>query len=240
MSPPGHPRSCMFCGGRPLTKTHIIAGNSIRRHLPRFPGGTIRWDTWGLDVVGARTSEFNVDPADQFVKRACHHCNQAWMGAIEMAVASKVVALALGDCLEIDAQSARDLSLWAVVVALLRSTQDPGEPSVTVDESRSLRDSSSPDGYHVWVVSGSTKQTMASRHMRTVNLSTGEKSHLTWFWLGQAVFLVVRDTAVPFVSGLPIIEKAAIRLWPDSSDPVWPLRRSLSFDTMVQLTDLWE
>lgn len=223
-----------------MTRAHLIAENAIRRHLPK-PAGATAWklDRW-IDDEQTHQERFirpQTDPLLRYVKQACGDCNRGWMGAIERDVAANVIALALGNPVDIDDAAAARLALWATVVSMLRATEDRGTLAVSRSDIEHVRRTSSlPDGYRVRLISGSTHWAFASRHMR---FSYGdEHSHLTWFYVGAAAFvvshpLVEQDRGFVF----NLLGDAVQVLVPYERPIEWPGRREVPSWTLAAVTD---
>lgn len=236
-------RSCMFCGARGLTKTHLIAQKAIRVHLPLSTHGVKRADS-SIDIGGvfeSRFRDFDTDPLSQQVKRACEPCNRDWMGGIENDVAADVIALAKGEQRTLDADRAERLAVWATTVAMLRSAQDSGVPALDFADARALRRSSAlPAGYVVWLIAGEAKWDFPSRHQRIWVETDGlqpEPTHVTWFWIGKAVFMVTHPGIAFMLSRLNALGDAAQILAPHGDYPIsWPRARSAPLSGLIALT----
>lgn len=233
----------MFCGASRMTKTHLIAQRAIRRHLPESSLGTGRYDRW-LDATGSpqyRRQDYNFDPLAHQVKRACDACNRGWMGGVENEVAADVIALAKGDVVALDAKRSTRLAVWATIVAMLRSTQDPGKPNFDPEDAKIIRKTSAlPPGYVVWLLSGEARWDFPTRHQR-INIAVGgrpyQPTHVTWFWIGHAVFMVNHPEAAPILSRLDVFREAVQILAPHGGYPiVWPFRTEVKHQSMVDVT----
>lgn len=119
------------------------------------------------------------------------------MSGIENTVADSLISLAYGHPQCLTSFGGDKIAAWATTVAMLRATQVPGRPALTEADARTLRETSAPPpGYFVWLVSGEERWDFASRHSRlTVK---GRDAHLTWFWLGRAVFMVADSMLAPY------------------------------------------
>lgn len=236
-------RACMFCGAPRMTKTHLIAQRAIRQHLPSTSSGIERNDVWFDASSGyqARHQDYHFDPLSQQVKRACDPCNRVWMGGIENDVAADVIALALGESRELDGRAASRLAVWATVVAMLRATQDPGEPFFDAADVRAIRETSQlPSGYVVWLIEGESRWDFPSRHQRillSVGGRTHEPTHLTWFWIGRSLYMVNHPIVSSLLSRMNVFGDAVQILAPYGGYPItWPFGRAVLHDAMVDVT----
>jgi len=226
-----------------MTKTHLIAQKAIRQYLPNIDAGIGRDDTWVDPARGiqSRRQDYHLDPLEQHVKRACDPCNRVWMGGIENDVATHVIALAKGEALRLDKQAASSLALWATIVAMLRTTQDPGTPTFDPADAAIIRSTSElPPGYVVWLLRGEERWDFPTRHQR-VHLSfrgaPKEPTHLTWFWVGQSVYMVSHPLVASVLSTLNVFRDAVQILAPHGDYPIeWPFRAQIQHSAMVELT----
>lgn len=233
----------MFCGARPLTKTHLIAQRAIRQHLPPATGGVIKYASWRdqSEQLQHRQHVYDLDPLSQQVKRACEPCNRDWMGAIENDVAQTVVSLARGQAVEVDPEMAARVALWASVVAALRAAQDPGGSIIALTDAEHMRSRDCPpDGYTVWLIRGETRWDFTTRHQQILVTHDGEPSqagHLTWFWLGQAVFMVAHPSLTWAMDRLGLFGDAVQLLYAEHGFAVaWPARSQVTNESMLELT----
>jgi hypothetical protein len=86
----GMARSCVFCGGTPLTREHVFP-----RWLARVLPAQDRWRGQDLAVVGGESITSSDLPVttrrmgepfpDSTVARVCARCNNGWMNDLEEA-----------------------------------------------------------------------------------------------------------------------------------------------------------
>lgn len=239
----GGARVCMFCGARPLTKTHLIAQRAIRRHLPSSDSDVTMTRFWPDPVGGAKShvQTFDSDPLSQQVKQACEVCNRDWMGGIENDVAADVIALAKGSPVILDEQRSSRLAVWAAVVAMLRASQDAmlGPTPVTTAEAHFIREHEQlPSGWVVWLIHGVTRWEFPTRHSRFASLRDDPAiPHMTYFWIGSSVYLVSHPAMAEKMSRMNILGSAAQILAPYGDYPIaWPFGNAVQKDTMHNLT----
>lgn len=226
-----------------MTKTHLIAQRAIRRHLPKTTIGTGRRDAWFDGTAGLqfRQQDYHLDPLSQQVKRACEPCNRDWMGEIENDVAADVIALAKGENVALDASRSGRLAVWAAAVAMLRSTQDPGPAAFDMADARALRATSMlPAGYVVWLIRGEQRWDFPSRHQRFTITQVNQNSamsHVTWFWIGEAIFMVTHPAIAFVLSRMNVFGQAVQILAPYGDYPIiWPTPSSVPHSAMIDLT----
>jgi hypothetical protein len=235
------PRACMFCGNRPVTGTHLIS-LKLQSMLPEVTVGTARLDEWIDETSGAAKAvarDMNVSPLNHQVKRACQQCNGEWMNAYEEATRTLVVKLARGETVEIDNDSARELAMWAIIVAMLRATQDPGEPAFSPADHNAIRtEDAIPEGYSVWAIRGEDRSDLPSRHSRwTIGEVPG---HMTWIWIGQLILLVCDTNSTPFIAQrVSVVVKASELVWPAQATGIeWPPTNHVTYRVLYDLTTL--
>ncbi len=147
-------RACIFCGGTPVTKEHLVgrwAGRFVdedqrnifqrsdREGEPQQPGDTRRWRARAYD---------------RQARVVCEPCNSGWMSDLETAVSLLLDLEALdGRPLSPDEQTL--LATWAMKTALtMDAAQSPENRVIPFEVARSFgRNRQLPDGAEVWLAS---------------------------------------------------------------------------------------
>jgi hypothetical protein len=164
------------------------------------------------------------------------------MGSIEIEVAPLVISLAKGEKVSVGAGEAARLALWASIVAVLRSTQDPGRSSVRPEDVRYMREhSETPPDYIVWLLHGQPMWNFQTRHQRLfLEDQEGRMSpaHVTWFWIGHSVYVVAPSVAASWLGVLGLARSAVVILHPYGEYPItWPLRGEIARTAMIDMTN---
>lgn len=102
-------RSCLFCGGRPVTKEHVLP--------------TWVYDTLG--VVGPMTHVHGARPTrvarvfDIVLRAVCTSCNNGWLSSIEGHARNVIGPAMAGERVEWNAEEQKLATVWAIKTALL-------------------------------------------------------------------------------------------------------------------------
>ena len=109
-------RTCIFCGGAPLTAEHVWP-NWARRMLPSDVTAecTVRAET----PAGTTSKTFPERVFDQRVKVVCAACNNNWMSRLEMANRTFLQAALEGRGRTLHREGQRELAAWAFKTALV-------------------------------------------------------------------------------------------------------------------------
>lgn len=138
-------RSCVFCGGRPVTDQHVFRGDlraafSNEDSYRRVPY------TGPEKVVRAPMFEIRV-------KRVCQTCNQGWMDELERPAAKLIRRLIDGDC-ELDRDEVQQLRRWITLVAMMRSFAEKDHAVHEDDLERFYRTGSTPFAWNIYMMRG--------------------------------------------------------------------------------------
>lgn len=119
------PRSCVFCGGRPVTAEHVF---------PRWLVPVI--ETLGKPLSATRVTQhdehihnfWDTTTIDFKVRKVCGTCNGGWMSATEVAVIPILTPLVLTtDPQTFTEAEAVTLATWVAKTALTASLMHPDE-----------------------------------------------------------------------------------------------------------------
>lgn len=135
---PEPPRTCIFCGGAPISKEHVWA-EWMRPYLPRGQGwqqvtagqtdADIAWQPGPLNRKG--------DARSQKLKVVCTPCNTGWMSCLQNETKPVLLPLMTGDGDTIQHSGAATLAAWATMFALVYETSAP-DYKLHVDTERSV------------------------------------------------------------------------------------------------------
>lgn len=151
------PRSCLFCGGRPLTREHIIP-----RWMTDVLPEQLRWRAQDQAVIlfpgtgeevgeRMRTREVAEKFNDATVRWACARCNTGWMNDIETAARPSLSRLIRGEACTISADDVAAIATWAVKTTLVAQVTGQ-QPAALESVCRSLFEARvAPDDSQVWM-----------------------------------------------------------------------------------------
>lgn len=147
-------RTCIFCGGAPLTKEHLHG-----RWAARFADREQRNILQRSDREGERPQpddmrRWKARAYDRQARVVCEVCNCGWMSDLETAVSLLLDPEAL-DGRALDLKEQILLATWAMKTALtMDAAQSPDERVIPFEVARRFgRDRQLPDGAQVWMAS---------------------------------------------------------------------------------------
>ncbi len=195
-------RACIFCGGTPLTKEHLIgrwAGRFVdreqrnifqrsdREREPLQPGDTRRWHARAYD---------------RQARVVCENCNGGWMSDLETAVSSLLDPEALNGR-PLDPKEQVLLATWAMKTALtMDAAQSPDSRIIPFEAARRFgRDRQLPDGAQVWLASytGGDDQIPAFAGLG-IDLDDRQNPRRGWRDIAVSTFVVGPFCGAPDVS----------------------------------------
>lgn len=235
-------RLCVFCGGHPLTKEHVLR-NALRKYLPqqRFTSHTVFNGGAQPEERTSRRSSF-----DSTVRRVCAPCNNGWMHDLEVAAEGALTPMLQGHPTALDSNTVRVLAGWAAKTAMMRSFMDPGVNPLDTGQMRAFaQDPVPPQGWFVFLGKVDLPATRTQHTKRGISIGPESGAlvvHQTSFWLGSLFLSVVgqhgRKDLVAAVSE-DIIEftgpmsHGITRIWPQGQPTLWPGTELLSMSDSV-------
>jgi hypothetical protein len=147
-------RACIFCGGTPLTKEHLIGrwagrfADSEQRNILQ------RSDREGEPPQPGDVRQWQARAYDRQARVVCENCNSGWMSDLETAVSSLLDPEALNGR-PLDPREQALLATWAMKTALtMDAAQSPDNRVIPFKAARRFgRDHQLPDGAEVWMAS---------------------------------------------------------------------------------------
>lgn len=117
----GMAKVCVFCGGTPLTKEHVLPrwlkvafDPTVRRH---------RYIRLSVDAV----RHHDAPPLNEQVKVVCSDCNSGWMNQLEENVRYFLPGLIRGNLCTLDAEAQRALAAWSLKTMLMFQHTHPAD-----------------------------------------------------------------------------------------------------------------
>src|SRR6266536_2852762 len=120
---PESPRSCVFCGRRPLTREHIfpfwlrdaVGGVGVATNY--MTDGGEAWPSVGEPLTYQR--QWRANEAGIVARCVCGECNSGWMNDLDHGVKERLVPLVGGAAEELDAGARQRLATWAAKIGIL-------------------------------------------------------------------------------------------------------------------------
>jgi hypothetical protein len=134
-------RTCMFCGGRPLTAEHAWPA-WLRETLPNVPGGLwVRWDTVGTD---ADVRQWPANEIDVRVRWVCRPCNSGWMSRLEARAKPALAPMIRGQATTLDQPEQLLVATWATKTAMVLEFLKHESSAASADDRAWVRRYDSP------------------------------------------------------------------------------------------------
>lgn len=250
----GMGRTCVFCGGTPLTREHVF---------PRWLAGVLpeqdQWRAQDLVVVGGEsitstdlpitTREMGQRFTDSTVARVCASCNHGWMNDLEEASRSVVTALIRGDKTSVSIEQAKSLAFWVAktcVMAQLTHTESAATPPS--DYHHMHRERTPPPAMKMWALNIDTADWGVRMHHFGILVGNQSKlefsqpcnTYSTTIGLGHVAFCVMATTSesLPLLSLDDIPPLKAVHLWPEPSSFEWGQTGPLDDESVGIVSDL--
>jgi hypothetical protein len=240
-------RTCIFCGGLPLTREHVIA-DWISRALVAGYGAGHR-SLVGQTRLGRFGAERPLrwdqsDSFDQRVRKFCARCNHGWMSTLEADVRPLLESMFWGKQAELSSADQTMLARWATKTALVAQSIEPPPDARPVIQADWLKNGEgSPPRTWVGLAMYSGRRHGMSLHVQAYRAagSIGPPG-------AAGEFVIIRLERLVIVTFLwdgpldaqvqtpPRFEHALIQVWPASPlIRVWPPTQKLSEDGMAAL-----
>jgi hypothetical protein len=139
------PRSCIFCGARPLTREHVWP-DWMRRKLATEE---TMHHTGLLEQHGevSKILDFDDRPYKQTANAVCAGCNGGWMSRLEEGAKSYLDGMIEGRGRELHAGGQAELASWALLKAIIFDQASPkGAQALFPDLYSGLYGSAEPPG----------------------------------------------------------------------------------------------
>ncbi|MFD7735969.1 hypothetical protein ACFV6F_36970 [Kitasatospora phosalacinea] len=120
------PRSCAFCGGRPLSNEHIL-GQWLRTAFP--PEDLVNGIHYRANA--ATTHQHAQGLLKATVKAVCEPCNNGWMSELESGVKPFLPEMINGGRVFLDSEQQQLLAAWSLKTMLMMAkAHNPPEPII--------------------------------------------------------------------------------------------------------------
>jgi hypothetical protein len=156
-------KACVFCGGKPLTKEHIL-GDWLKAHVPRLAEWTLHTVSSGspmmidgqavtLEVIERGFSYRSGNPASRSLKIVCGPCNSGWMSRIQDRAKPILVPLLRNAwAREMSTEDRETLATWCALTTTVNEYSHEATRKVSVASRRHLMTMGRmPAGWRVWV-----------------------------------------------------------------------------------------
>jgi len=234
-------RSCIFCGGQPVTKEHV---------WPRWAQAVVPTDFVPfeqiIEVDGHPKVEHcrNTRPFTETARIVCRPCNNGWMAQLESLAKSILVPMLAGEPAVLDQERQRVLATWALKTAIIvdHAQRPPWKPTSMPAEYRHIAQTSSPsNNVAVWLASSLEPPLYRSRlwgtNLRLAAL-TSERETAVYgaaLMFGPICLQVFYSTAPGLVDAYSLDGRPAITMiWPYQGPFDWIERESFNEEGLAE------
>ena len=243
-------RVCMFCGGTPLSKEHLVPvwiSKAISKWTPT--GANREYRTSKSLWTGQRRDTTSSREFSQKARCVCEACNNVWMSQVEEAAKPFLEPMIWGEEIELDPDAQRAIALWAALHAVVWErahppigTTLPPEWLAHLHQTRSL-----PASWRVWLGGFTGRPDFAystvqirdpiAMPRREDERPSGVHGSVTTIILGELVIKVLAVDRQPFRDPA---DEALLSVWPPTEPAfMWPPARVWTGESVEHLFGLW-
>ncbi|WP_413757214.1 hypothetical protein [Streptomyces sp. MMBL 11-3] len=227
---------CVFCGGTPLTKEHVLPrwlkvalDPAVRRHrYVRVSSGTIQ--------------QHDSTPLDAQVKIVCPECNSGWMNQLEEDVRRFLPDLIQGNPRTLDMEAQRALVSWSVKTMLMLQYTHPAEarviPFSDVTRFHEVREPTSSMLGRIGFMNYPPDDSVPL--VDTLCQGYGLPDQMAWISTLKIGCMVVQVLRAPEVAEahmlVPFKASPVLHpIWPPQNTIEWPLPATIPYESMMDL-----
>ena len=244
-------RTCIFCGGGPLTDEHIL-GTQIYKLLPEAEQSRIaEWTVEPGGTISMRRARPGSPDGPYVANAVCRKdgrgCNDGWMAAMDTAVKPVIAALHAGERRPLTASDAIRLANWATKFTFTLEAM----PHVkTMVFEQSLREEFGqeqvpPHGWRVWMMGyrGELGPTYSQEVVRARTSPGGEQTpvgRFTTIVFGRLVLQVlglVRPAAWAIHLDRETDDATIVSVWPPQLGAVLPQAGAVDDPGLARLVE---
>ena len=143
---------CIFCGGRPLTKEHVLSDwlrSFIRRETVNYKSIEIN--------IGVRGPQPNTrirsgHPLRRQIRCVCDGCNNGWMKKIVDDSKPLVAKLVQGEACRLTDKDQQLLSAWIATAVIVSEFEDRDSVTIpAIDRKYLLETRTAPPAWKIWL-----------------------------------------------------------------------------------------
>lgn len=231
------PRTCVFCGGTPVTAEHLWPDWLRRRESLRESRLHVQV-TQHLAQESERR-EWTDHPFKMRAKAVCATCNTGWMSDLEQATIVLLDGMIDGRGRALHQTGQRTLAAWALKGAMMFDQGAPAEARTipSAHYSELLETGEPPVGARVWIGAYDETQLGVSNVIAAEVTALGQTDpdhrnvYVRTFTIGPVAFQVF-GTTNPALFGLAYD-------WPESNvHLIWPFEKSITWMPRPAMTDI--
>ncbi|MCM1941764.1 hypothetical protein NC239_26555 [Streptomyces sp. G3] len=230
---------CVFCGGTPLTKEHVLP-----RWLKVAFDPTVRRHRY-IRMSGEAARQHEAPPLHEQVKVVCSDCNSGWMNQLEEDVRTFLPDLIRGNPCHLDTEAQRALASWSLKTMLMFQHTHPADVRgvISAQDFKTFHERREPSrsmlgrlGFMNYPPDDSVPlvDTMCQGY------STAGTNGLAWVTTLKIGCMVVQFIRAPDVADgyrlLPYDPLPSLRqLWPPEEFIDWPLQEAIPYESISAL-----
>ncbi|MER6204530.1 hypothetical protein [Streptomyces sp. NPDC001642] len=230
---------CIFCGGTPLTKEHVLP-----RWLKVALDPTVKRHRYiRLSVDTAR--HHDAPPLNDQVKVVCSNCNSGWMNQLEEDVRHFLPALIRGTPCSLGVEAQRALSSWSLKTMLMFQHTHPSDVRNVIPESdfarfREVHEPTASMLGRLGFMNYPPDDSVPLVDTLCQGYGTPQSGRVAWIStlkIGCMVVQIIRAPEVANGSRLaPYEALPSLRpMWPPAEPIEWPLPKAIPYELMTAL-----
>jgi hypothetical protein len=224
---------CVFCGGIPLTKEHVLPrwlkvalDPTVRRHrYIRVSNGTVR--------------QHDSTPLDAQVKIVCSDCNSGWMNQLEEDVRRFLPDLIQGNPCVLDTEAQRALASWSLKTMLMLQYTHPAEvrviPVSDITRFHEVREPTSSMLGRMGFMNYPPDDSVPLVDTLCQGYGIAETGAMAWISTLKIGCMVVQVLRAPEVAEGFRASPALRPVWPPHDTIEWPLLAAIPYESMMDL-----
>jgi hypothetical protein len=146
------PKTCIFCGGGPLTKEHVLSawlGPLIRTPMVNYSSIDAQIAASG---VTSKPSKRSGHPASRRVKCVCGACNNGWMSGIVEAVKPILGRLVKGETCRLMPSDQAKLAAWIATSVIVSEFENQANVTIPASHRDWLwKQHNAPPEWKIWI-----------------------------------------------------------------------------------------
>lgn len=241
-----HPKHCIFCDGRPLSKEDIWP----TWMTPYFPRDIERYEYGRIDVYdddNPMVTRINRggDPRSRRAKCVCRKCNSGWMSVLQSKAKGVVLSLAQGEARVLTEEDQRVLARWIAMVTITSEFIEPR--SVAIPESDRdwvMNRVGAPENWKIWIGDYVREEWRGWRSHNALPVHEDDEAdradplkprppntQTTTLVFGRLYVHALSSSIARLVGASKIAARAKLMLkqvWPFENEVVWPPERTMS------------
>ncbi|MFD5711316.1 hypothetical protein ACFWHW_13115 [Streptomyces pharetrae] len=230
---------CVFCGGTPLTKEHVLPrwlkvalDPTVRRHqYVRLSVDTVR--------------HHQAPPLNEQVKVVCSECNSGWMNQLEENVRRFLPDLIRGNPCDLDAEAQRALAAWSLKTMLMFQHTHPAgvRGVIPTGDFKEFHDGREPTGSmlgRLGFMNYPPDDSVPLVDTMCQGYGNADTSGIAWIGTLKIGCMVVQIIRAPDVAeGYRLASYEPLpslrQMWPPSEGIRWPLPAAIPYEQIVAL-----